>query len=345
MMLKSSKTFQKLFLSYIFIFMYGVPLAHSMEEQENTEIIRQKVRKIGTDCYALNLDYNKQSLCCVYEKLSSENDIFWEWFSRIQTRWANLKTGQWGGNLKNLEFAAGCSGGATGFGNILSNRNSCEIWCAYICTHTIDNSTKSRFEGKLETDLVKSEEGYAGIDNIEMVMGVATSFDVPFYTHMGICRSLYRQHHNITPKLNNISQLLHGFATFMQDYLNPTLQKPYMVTQPLTHMRKILITTFPSHIHIGDNLNLKKQEEFIEKYKSDIAQEIVQQYEKNPSVIQIDSEDNFILLKDKNIIWKVPNGKHWFFDVADTTLASDPYVVIDRTAMSDLFMSHIDIEK
>lgn len=326
--------------------MHSMHLAHGTDNQENIELVHQKVRKIGTDCYALDLDYAEQSFCCVYEKLSPENEEFWSWFSGIQDRWANVKIGQQGRDRKTLEFGKGCLGGATGFANILSNRGSCEVWCAYICTRNIYNPTKTIPNANLKTDLVESEVGYAGIDNIEMVMGAATSSDVPFYTHMGICRSIYRLHHELAPQLKNISQLLHGFATFMQDHLNKDSPKPYMITQPLRYMRKILITNFPNNIYIGDNCNLRAQEKAIEQYKCEIAQEIVQQYEKNPSVIQIDSENNFILLKNSNIIWKVLNdGEHWFFKVANTSLERDPYVAIDRTAMIDLFMGLINMRK
>lgn len=314
------------------------------ESLENAKILaKQSVKKIDDNTYSVTLEEEKGGYTLVYEKLTEETVEFWRWMQSSQFRWANYLTNNY--QDPRFNFYVGCMGGLTGFGHVLNQFNKTDVWISYVCTKAITTSRKTvHKEGfNAAKTIVKSENGEAGIDNIEMLIGTVTSGDVPFYTHMGITRSLYRTFHNLEPKHSNISEILHAFSAFMQEHLNPDSHKPYMMSQALKHMRHLMLKKYPEHSHVGDNkffdqlqkrineVNLPKEE--AEKLKLEM-----QNHKKHPPVIHVE-DTRFNLLKDGDVIWSIDRAKgHWFFDVADTSISGDPFVVIQRDAMINSYL-------
>lgn len=315
------------------------------ESIENVKFLaKQSVKKIDDNTYSVTLEEGKGGYTLVYEKLTPETVDFWRWIHSSQYRWA----GSLMNNYKDPKFGfyVGCIGGLTGFAQVLNQFNKNEVWISYVCTEAITTSRKTvHKEGfNAAKTIVKSENGEAGIDNIEMLVGIVTSDDAPFYTHMGINRSLYRTFHNLEPKHSYISEILQAFSAFMQDYLNPDSPKPYMMTQALKHMRNLMLKTYPEHIHIGDNKFFDKYQQLIDevscpKEEAEKLKLDMQNYKKYPSVIHVE-DTHFKLLKDGDVIWSVDraNKGHWFFDVADTSVSGDPFVVIQRDAMINAYL-------
>lgn len=350
-----SKIFQQFIVFFVLISMYGLPSANCSEEKVGENLIKQKVKKIGDGSYSLDFQYNEQPISFVYEQITEQNWKFWGQFAGLHYNWGNRLP------IEQRDLSSGLLGASLGLTSVLKRHTIANVCVAYFCTQKIESLDKEIPEGFNLNTQVKSKKGCAGFDNIEMVVGVVTSKEVPFYTTMGIMKSHYRRHHKLTPQLKYLSPLLQGSVAFMQEYLYSLEAKTYMVNQPLRYMRGLLIKNFPNNIYVGDNENLKIHQAAIEREKKsdDWAaemrlkrhQEIVDQQNAHPSVISIDDQGYLNLSKDEEVIWTAKSGKcyeeqvHWFFQVANTSNMNDPYVAIDAQAIIKLFLSSVTVAK
>ncbi len=338
--------------------------ASTLSDSECAKLVQVKsaVKVIGVDTYLLEKKFGTESIFLVYEKVNDGNIDFWKSYVGVQINMAQKLTDYRNTGAKNYNdscwltsYYGACLGSNGGLAGIICSYKIAEVWVAYICTQNITSATKKicKFED-WKTVFPKTEETFAGIDNIEIAMGVITSPDTPFFTHMGSARSVYRTYHSIEPRHSGISAILQGWAAVMQNILCLDHSKPYMVNQTLSKMRQILENTFSSDVCLVRKEEFERKLAKIENSKDgkDRSNEISSQIEriiKDASISPHSEEDESRHTKRIRIIQNPMERcwiyDHWFFQVGTTSLKGDPIVILNRFAMIRFFLDSLSQNK